>query len=125
MKIKFECTDDGGDCTTKACPLIGCVEAEEEEEEETDDEDTEQEQSEETEQEESDESEEEEDVAQFLTTEYFPEPKNSYSHDCGQAETIQIWSTDKEIYFSWDNADQDINCEGTACSVEAVTNQNE
>ena len=35
MKIKFECTDDGGDCSTKACPLIGCTE---DEEEETDDE---------------------------------------------------------------------------------------
>ena len=41
MKIKFECTDDGGDCSTKACPLIDCTEVEEEEEDtETDGEDT-------------------------------------------------------------------------------------
>ena len=89
MKIKFECTDDGGDCSTKACPLIDCTEAEEEEEDaETDGEDTGEEDSGESGEEESDETEEEEDVAQFLTEEYFPEPKNSYSHDCGQAETI-------------------------------------
>ena len=72
-------------------------EAEEEDGEEEDEEESEEEDedsgegADEEAGEEEDEEEGEEDPGVILTEDLFPKPRSSYTHNCGQTETISIW----------------------------------